>query len=412
MKKINLIVLEVLNCAINKKKFKLDFEISEEDWTEVTQILIKNNLIGVAYDAKDMFEEQKPMDGLVENVWKSFAMRIGLQQSISRHSVSEVLRKAEEKGIKLLVIKGNAIALLYPNPKMRASCDADLFVNIEDKEAAIEVLTSCGYHFIEKGSKENVPVYVKDKVSKIELHNCLWEDYKSELTDKLDSFRLTDEKTIVSMQDGADRFYTLGYEEHLVFQIFHIAKHFSLEGVGLKYICDLSLYVNRYEKEINWTSFWKKMKILHYDLFCDALFKIAIEYMGMTSKVLNRKYSNRVVDEDLIEDIIIIGKIGDNDQQPWRAMDKLMPFFLQESKVPVTRAEKFRSALFPSQMELSDYYTYAKKNKALVPVAWIHRIFHSIHYKLNPTLDKETLELKSDKVEHRMDLMNKAGLNK
>lgn len=405
------IVLELLNCAIHEKKYESKIEITGNIWKEVWDILSQNGLAGVVFrTVQELDEKNRPNEELL-NKWKKYSFSCGMRQIIQNKNVYAVIDDAKKAGITLIVIKGNALALLYPEPNMRISCDSDLYVDISHKDEAISVIVNNGYKYKQEGSKENVPVFIKDKGGKIELHNRLWEDYQSELTDVLDSFNLTDENKCIKISDGKNEFLTLGYTEHLIFQIFHIVKHFSLEGIGLKYICDISLYAEKYINNINWDDFWQKMKVLHYDIFCDALFKIAVKYMGLDKNILREEYKDKVVNDELIEDIIRIGKVNDEDVVSWNAMGKLLPYFLQEKKAPVSKWEKFRNKFFPTQNDLSDYYEYAKKNKLLLPIAWGHRFFHSRKYEAEHKITQEDKRKKNDKYEHRITLLNEAGLN-
>lgn len=411
MKKEYQIVFKLLDSAINQKSIGFDDILTDDEWKEITSLLAKNGLLGVAYDAIEYIpKEKRPSQAIIDG-WKNYGISYGMRQLLQKHNVDIVLNEAEKENIKLVVIKGRSLALLYPKPNMRISCDSDIYVSPENKEKTIEILERNGYVYQEKGSKDNVPVYVKENGGKIELHNRLWEDYESELIDTLDSFDLVNEQKYIKIKDGKNEFYTLGYEEHLIFQIFHVAKHFSLEGVGLKYICDLTLYVNKYKDNIDWNIFWNKMEILHYEFFCDALFKIAVMYMGMDNSVLIEKYEKNVVEDELIEDIINIGRKEDVDIGSWKIMGKLMPYFLQERKVPATKWEKFRSKFCPTQEDISDYYQYAKKYKCLLPVAWVHRFFHATKYEksLETVYTKEQKEVRDKRLEDRMRLMEKVG---
>lgn len=99
-------------------------------------------------------------------------------------NIRQVLEKAKECGVQLIVFKGCVLANLYPEYVRRYSCDTDLFVYREQKEQALDLLLELGYLINEQHSNAEVTVLVREQTQHvIELHICLWEDYEGKRLD-------------------------------------------------------------------------------------------------------------------------------------------------------------------------------------------------------------------------------------
>lgn len=245
---------------------------------------------------------------------------------------------------------------------------------------------------------------------KIELHDRLWEDYIGELTETLDNLQLTAQDNLISVECFGIPMVTLGYEQHLIYQIFHIAKHFSFEGLPLRYLTDLTLYVNSYAHQINYEHFWLVMEQLKYAVFCDAIFKICNQYLGMCSDILSPFHTKYPLNQQLLEDIILAGRTENATSEAWASTDMLVAYFMRNNKYIASPTKHKLQILFPSSADLKDKFSYAKKHKFLLPVAWIHRFFSALQYSILCRKKGISAAQVLNKAEYKLSLMAQVGL--
>lgn len=400
---------DLIKAAIYKDTLNMD-GITTEQWEEAIELLKKNKLLGLTHCAMEALPDEQKPDDEQRAMWKQVTFSTGLMQMIRNDEIVKLLEEGYKRGIKWIVFKGLPIALLYPDPKMRLSCDADIFVDAEQCNEAKALLEEFGFEYNEKRSKEHVHNYYKGDRAAVELHTRLWEDYEGEPTRILDSFELTKEDTLLSVEIQGKQIKTLGYTEHLIYQMFHIIKHFSLEGVGLRYITDVTLYINYFIDKIDMERFWESMDKLYYGKFCDCFFKLAIEYFGLTKEALCSKYAQNEIAEGLFEDIINAGKIGEDDTTAWRVLHMISPYMMWEREKPKSKGEVYKNILFPKKEILYEQYHYCERNKILIPIAWINRICRVTRTGIKRGDLAEDMSFKMDKVNHRLDLMGKTGL--
>ena len=68
--------------------------------------------------------------------------------------------------------------------------------------------------------------------------------------------------------------------DHLFFQFCHARKHLLASGVGIRQICDILLFAEYYEKEIDWEIFWGSHPDDGWYPVCRGDFSLGVQYLG------------------------------------------------------------------------------------------------------------------------------------
>lgn len=347
---------------------------------------------------------------------ENIAQKIGINQVVYQYErykcIRKVLALAKENKLPFVIFKGCVLADLYPQYVQRSSCDTDIFVNHEYRQKAIEVLVDAGYIINEEHSKNEVCVLQYSKFPHtIELHSCLWEDYEGKRLDILKSFGLTDTDKLIELETCGFIVTTLGYEEHLIYQLFHIIKHFSLEGVGMKYLADITLYVDAYGKYIDYQRMWKRLEQLDYAKFAHYLFAICIEFLGMDKAILEGR--NMPMGNEFYEFMIDLfngGVMYEDKSDSWQILGMMTPYFTGEKSGSKGKVGRKLAVIFPRVKDIQEYYPYLKKYPFLLPVAWVQKVVK--YFRNYRTRSKQwySASEKLNVAEHRIDLMDKLGL--
>ena len=405
MKQLYEQILALVKTSIHRENYIPNAEIL---WNEAYPILTTGKLVGIVYHNVSQLPEAYSPDADVLNPWKEIAFQKGFQQLLSFQELGYVLQEAKKRGLHPVIFKGIALAALYPAPTMRFSADSDILIPPEERSAMETLLQELGYSFVDAASKDHVPVY---KVSqgkrflKIELHDCLWEDYTGLQADLLEQLQLAAPETLLQTTACNVPITTLGYEQHLIYQIFHIAKHFAFEGLPLRYLVDITLYVNAYSDQINASHFWEIMNSLKYDVFCDAIFKICVHYLGMESSLLSTEYEKYDLNETLLTDILTAGREDGDAAEAWASTDTLSRYLMRDTQATSTQFSQKLHMIFPTPSELKDKFSYAKKYKILLPIAWVHRFFSAISYSLYCKKKGKSSNDAYNKINYRLELM-------
>lgn len=404
-------ILAIVKDAITKEhSFVEDFSVM--DWEELYQLAQKSKCVALLYDSVEELAKTYDISENLRLRWKKEAMGYMLYEYNKYFALRTLLEKAKEQDILCIFFKGCVLADLYPKYYERTSSDADILVYEKDRDKAVQLLESLGYIKDEEESKELVYVYTMEKIMfQIELHFSLWEDYTGAKIERLEQMNLTDPNTLVELEACGLNVHTLGYEEHLVYQMFHIIKHFSLQGVSIRYLVDITLYINRYESYISKDAFWEKMDQIGYSKFCENFFYLCIQYLGMSPAIMEeREIQFAEKGNDFVLDLIHVGTLFEDKDAGWQLLGIMTPYFNGEANAPKSNLRRKLRILFPKREHLPEEYAYAKKHAILLPAAWIHKLASYLvkwyKHKDNWYDAKEKLKV----AEHRLALMGSLGL--
>lgn len=370
----------------------------ENDWDNIFVAAGAGEILTLLYKKIEELPLDKQPDA-EKMIWlKNFSMQTGMKKLQCYDLLAQLLQEAEKRDIKVIVFKGPILATLYPEPLLRNSCDLDIYVEPKDLAAMEKLVVSLGYEKNIKHSKECVPVYVYSNILMLEVHCRLYEDYTGKRIDLLEAMDLTREDTRIQVNACGLDVVTLGYEQQLVFLIFHLVKHISYNGCTLKTIADIVLYINTYIKDIDKVAFWNKMKQLKYEIFCRTLFSIGCYYFGMTKEIfVDNSYSENIA-VSMMQQLYYTGILKSNlekKKDDRRAASIAFQSVYGKEDKKVSKGRIWLKTLFPSSKDLSFRYMYARKHPALVWVAWIHRAFNQLTIRFG-NRDVEQLNMAVD----------------
>jgi hypothetical protein len=387
------------------------------DWEYIFKIATRNNVLMIMYPGVAKRKDNYHIPSSILDNWDHITKRNIFLELNKYMAIRRMLPKAEEAGIKLVLFKGIILANLYPQYALRNTFDTDIFVYERDREKMVKLLEDLGYKKNLQHSKEMVPVYISEEMHHvIELHFSLYEDYKGRKIDIINKMDLVREESLIELDICGLNIVTLGYEQHLIYQMFHIIKHFSMEAVGIRYLTDITLYINAYRKYIDFSDFWKKMEELGFSKFCYVYFKLCIQYFDMNADIIegidNIDDSGK---EELLLDIISRGLLFESKTASWQILGIMTPYLVGEESIPKSKIRRKIKVLFPSRKALPDKLSYAKKYCFLLPIAWIHKMIDFVirYKKFNKdNHDWYNANQKLTTAEYRLNLMDILGLVK
>lgn len=279
------------------------------------------------------------------------------------------LRSAEAKP---LVIKGLVCRNLYPNPDFRMSSDEDLLVEPEQTEVCHRVLTECGLTTPDPQSQAYELGYHRpDSYQYIELHRSLFPQ-ESEAYGDLNRFFVDAHSRVVEL----DGIATLCPTDHMLYLILHAFKHFLHSGFGIRQVCDLTLFANRYGTEIDWKWILECCRQVRAEKFAAGMFRIGRKYLNLSLEESRYplQWQAILVDENpLLEDILDAGVYGGSDMSRKHSSRLTLEAVSAQNRGEAGSHGVLKS-LFPTAQELEGRYPYLKDKPMLLPVAWTGRL--------------------------------------
>lgn len=408
-------VLALLKEAVTNESSESESFVDENtDWEFVVNIARTNKVEYLLYHAIQKNTKIKAIMADHADRWKENKIMNFKMQSKKYVAIKQLIEEAEKEKVRLVFFKGIVLAHLYSSFELRTSSDTDIFVYEKDKEQVNNILYKLGYEKNEEHSKVNVPVFVSRIHNHIiEVHYSLWEDYEGKAINTLDQMRLTSEASLIDMEACKLKISTLGHEEHFIYQMFHIVKHFVVDSVGLKYLIDISLFVNKFGNKIDYNRFWDSMEKLGYKTFCENFLHICVEYFCMDSEILlGRNERDHEAEQWLLMDMAYRGVLYETKTSQWQILGIMTPYLVGEEKAPVSGFRSKMKVLMPSAHALPAKFAYAQRNKVLLPIAWIHKIVdYLLRYRKYNKIHGDWYNgfEKLEAAEYRLQLIKKLG---
>ncbi|ELC8443073.1 nucleotidyltransferase family protein [Clostridium perfringens] len=361
--------LNLLNLAIHGKKFTNLEEIL--DWNEVIKEGKAHEVSAIIYSSIYGVKELKGLNQKDLGEWKKSTFITGISQISHFNQVGKIFEIFNRNEIDVIALKGLVVRNLYPKVEFRTMGDADILVHEKDLEKVKELLFAEGYELKEGADNHGAHLaFSHKKFWPIEVHWTLVnDDYFS--VDK--SFEKALWKNAVEVKIGNSRVLSLGNEDLALHLCLHMGGHIIYGGFGLRQLCDLVLLVEKKGDSIDWSSFVLKVNGCGAESFVYAIFKCCNKLFNMSIPLeieeLN-KVDNQIINK-LIENIFNSGVFGRKD-----AALALATGFSRNKKGDEDKSpeKKYFELLFPKVENMSEKYDYAKKNKALTPVAWVHHL--------------------------------------
>lgn len=288
------------------------------------------------------------------------------------HQVEKVISKFNERNIPVIALKGIVLRELYLRPEFRTMSDSDLLVHKDDLEKSKKAFLELGY--VEDCITKNHISFKQKSYANIDLH---WTLEDKRFNGNIDSFDKDVWKNTISMNIGNAKVLALSWEDMLVHQLIHIAGHMVYGGFGIRQLCDIELTIEKKGNEIDWTSFWNRVKSLEIEKFAYVVFCTCKNIFGL--KMPERASEMGDVPCKFIDEFmsyVYLGGVYGNMGSEYKYGSRLGYSSSRLNSIYLIGLErKIIKTIFPKIKKLNDNFRYCRKHPILLPVAWLQYMF-------------------------------------
>ncbi len=284
----------------------LDFiMLPAAQWTRIGELAQEQGVLGVMLDGidcldatgygatRELSKEQKLE--WIGNVLNGYEASNQHQMRV----IDDLQKRWAEAGLRMMVMKGQAMGTYYPNPKHRATGDIDCFL-FDDYTKGNEVAKSFADNVDEHWYKHSVISY---KGESIENHQFFVHTRDGKRSKRLNG-------VLVDSLKSDDYLLLPGTEAMLpppmfnaLFLTYHALSHFLEEGLRLKQVLDWAMFLKRDADKVDWNEFYRLAEEFHLKRFADVATDIAINYLGVKLSdkqiVSSSSYTQKVIESTL-----------------------------------------------------------------------------------------------------------------
>ena len=286
----------------------------------------------------------------------------------------DLLTDMERAGLHPLVVKGIVCRSLYLQPEFRPSGDEDLYVSQDEFEPCCAFLKSRGMSPDKALSDDRDEIGWRSGDGQfIELHRELFEgEAFSELRQFFDFSTL--EREVYPTPYGKS-VVSLCPHDHFLYLLLHAYKHFVHSGFGIRQVCDIGMWAQKYTDWIDWQKLYEQCACVKISQFaaavlCIARYDLQIEFSLPDCFAAPADYG-----KPMLKDILSGGIYGSADVNRQHSATVTL------NAVKAHKTDTGFSVLqsvFPSKTEMQNRFSYVKKYPILLPAAWIQRIFNYV----------------------------------
>lgn len=361
-------------------KAELPRNVSQEQWEGIFRLAREQRLLPLCYEG--VYDSPAFREGAGD-------MEPGLKREVTQQVVLQASKTAaflklyqawSRRGVRPLVVKGIICRSLYPRPDDRPSGDEDLLILPGEEPVCLEVLEEFGMIPLKSPGGEaasETPYRQKGGALYLELHRTLFPPESEAYGDLNRLFQGVEQRKRSQLIQGVP-VDTLGHTDHLLYLICHSLKHFLHSGFGIRQICDLVMYANRYGSQIDWIQVHQGCQDMGAEKFALAMFRIGAKHLGFDPEgaCFPKSWWDCTVEEGpMLEDLLSGGVYGGATMSR-RHSSRLTLEAVAAQKSGRRKKMALHTSLFPAGKDLKGRYPYLERFPWLLPVAWSQRLWH------------------------------------
>lgn len=406
-------MMELLCCVIQQSQAPV--APSSMDWVRFYREALSQNVAGLLYSAvKQMSSDNGPSED-IRLAWRNHAVTVAMGQMTYASTLAQIIEECRKIDIEPVMFKGLILADLYPEPMLRWMGDVDLLIKPEEETALFTILRAfqCNETSVPQDHKYEHSYTLKNGVH-LEVHTRLWEEKEDHpRLAALKEMNITAPENVITMTLNNITVSSLGYHQHLLYMLYHIVKHFIVQGIGVRHLIDLTLYYNAYKDRIDVPLLWRQIETLGYGEYYRYIFAICIKRFAMNEEIFPAYVTcDADLEQKIISDIWMGGVFGKRTIARELSGRFLRQYYENSTKkLPKNRIHLLLSFLFPVPEELTRIdFVDLSENRF---IAWFQRMRYLLSRWYTKKKQKEPTCSLQERMEcslSRLEIMQQAGL--
>lgn len=250
------------------------------DWSAILKLAEEQSVLGVALKGAQKLPPElwPPRQVLLQ--WIGRCNAIERQNEKVNAVLLKLIVELEERGIKPIVVKGQVIAQEYEEPLTRQSGDIDVLIVNEDWPKVRQWLKDSGFKFSATAAEKHIEIEYHGITVELHHHLNAFSSQSSMLYwQKELEYQALSRQHFVSINETAVR--TLGVTETLVHLMVHTHHHLLTEGVGLRQLVDMALFVHNHFDELDLSLLRRHIVGIGHERAFNAYMALLNKYLGL-----------------------------------------------------------------------------------------------------------------------------------
>ncbi len=308
-----------------------------KQWNKLMEMAERHGVSAIALDGVnclcDQYGSEKVCASTKYEKWQDFILdwsssmlcmeQANLQQLMV---INDMADRWMAEGCRVMVMKGQANALLYPKPNHRCPGDVDCYL-FEDYAKGNEIARENGIEVDESWYKHSVFHYRDETFENHQYFVHTREGKRSKLLEK----ELEEALMVKEWKTFPHSAVLLPpVQWNAMFLTYHACAHFISEGLRLKQLLDWAMFLKAEQENVDWVKFYDFCERHHLRRFADAATTIAVKYLGVSitnpSIVVTSPYAERILHSALYDDDYVFASGEGSWHNRWHLIKNLWTY--------------------------------------------------------------------------------------
>lgn len=335
-------------------------QLQQPDFSEIFQIAQAHKMAAFPFYSLPYLPKEQQPDRQIAAVWRRTAMQEMIVDANYTYAYHALLEIFEQNQIYALPLKGFALKQVYPKPELRSVGDLDFLCHAGQREKIHSCLCAYGYVAAKFDCGDEDTYYLPNGIC-VEIHTDVRVDACSPETE---DYLIGLEKCAAPHKDFR-YVQCLPAEDHYIYIMLHLLKHFMSKGTGIRSILDIWTYRRQIpmdEKRLE--KMWKQFGL---ETFVSAVESLAEDWMSGTAPT--------GIQATLGDYIAGSGVYGN-------AQNRVNSMLTDAGASAGGKKLKYlcKRVFWPYHRMLY-HYPVLKKAPVLLPAFWVHRLWSALLHK-------------------------------
>ena len=328
------------NSTTDKENLSDFIMMTETQWEVLGDLARQQGVLGIILDGVEKLNTSrygatKELNAILKLTWIGEVVQIEQRYHRQKDVMNDLSKKWKDNGCRVMIMKGLANAILYPNPKHRNPGDIDCYlINDDDNhngnayQIGNQVAREAGAKVDESWYKHSVISYKGETFENHQYFVHTREGKKSKKLEKELEKALEVEKsefkqltpfTVVSPVQWTAMFLT-----------YHACAHFLTEGLRLKQVLDWAMFLKAHQNDVKWEKFYDFCERYHLRIFAETITAICSEYLGVEISnpgiVKDSVHKEKVLNSILYDDDYIYSECEGGWKEKWHIVKNLFHY--------------------------------------------------------------------------------------
>lgn len=273
------------------------------DWNAIESLAAKQGLSAILVDGVERLpvDMRPPKPILLQWIGETL-QGYEYRYELYRRAISELASFCNQHGYKMMILKGYACSLNWPNPAHRPSGDIDIWQFGRQKEVDAILAREKGVK-IDKSHHHHTVFEWRGFV--VENHFDFVNVFAHSSSAELEKvFKELGQDNTHFVELYGEKVYLPSPNLHALFLIRHMVAHFAAAEISLRQVLDWAFFVEKHTKEVDWEWLLGLLDQHHMRDFFNCINAICVEDLGFDVRLFPAAHSPSDLKERVLNDIL------------------------------------------------------------------------------------------------------------